>query len=49
MKYIWVVDVDEEKAKQHEITPGDVTKAIESLGKGCFEVLEIIFQEDDAE
>ena len=49
MKYIWVVDVDEEKAKQHEITPGDVTKAIELLGDGCFEVLEIIFQEDDVE
>lgn len=49
MKYMWIIDVDEEKAKQLEITPEDVTRAIESLGEGCFEVLEIIFQEDDAE
>lgn len=44
---MWVIEVDEEKAKKQGITPADVTKAVESLGEGIFEVLEIL-QEGDS-
>lgn len=45
MKYIWVVDVNEEKAMEQGLTPADITEAIESLGD-CFEVIEILQEKD---
>ena len=48
MKYMWVVNVDEKKAKEQGITPADVTIAIESLGDDILEVLAVV-QEDEEE
>lgn len=46
MKYMWVIEVNEEKASKQGVTPADLTRAIESLGNGCFEVLEILHEKE---